>query len=136
MIELLTPAEMAEADRLTIAWGTPGTVLMRRAGLAVAEATARLAGPGGPVDILCGPGNNGGDGYVAARALAERGHGVLVFADPPPDIRAGRCGGGRGHLERAGPSAGATGRRRAGPWSSMRSMAPGSRATSRDRWQI
>lgn len=88
MIALLTPAEMAEADRRTIAAGTPGLTLMERAGLAVADAAARLAGHGGRIAVLCGPGNNGGDGYVAARILHNRGFRVQVHAEGPP-ARAG-----------------------------------------------
>ncbi|MBL8569992.1 MAG: NAD(P)H-hydrate dehydratase [Phreatobacter sp.] len=84
MLELLTPAEMAEADRLTIAAGTPGHVLMERAGIAVADAVARLAPFGGRVAVLCGPGNNGGDGYVAARVLRQRGFRIAVAASDPP----------------------------------------------------
>ncbi len=77
MIELLTTAEMAEADRLTIAGGTPGLALMENAGRAVADAACRLL-QGRAVVVVAGSGNNGGDGFVAARVLAERGHKVRV----------------------------------------------------------
>src|SRR4051812_42420240 len=82
MIELLTPAEMAECDRLTIAGGTPGISLMERAGRAVADAVARHP-LGTRVVVVAGPGNNGGDGVIAARGLAERGYPVrmLLFGD-------------------------------------------------------
>lgn len=69
---LLSVAEMGEADRTTIEAGTPGTVLMERAGLAVADCASDMMAPS-CVAILCGPGNNGGDGFVAARHLADRG---------------------------------------------------------------
>ncbi len=71
--ELLANAEMAEADRLTIAGGTPGQELMEHAGAAVALEASRLAPRHGRVVVLCGPGNNGGDGFVAARLLKQRG---------------------------------------------------------------
>jgi len=77
MIELLTTAEMAEADRLTIAGGTAGIVLMENAGRAVADAASRVL-RGRRAIVVAGPGNNGGDGFVAARLLAERGHDVRV----------------------------------------------------------
>jgi hydroxyethylthiazole kinase-like uncharacterized protein yjeF len=77
MIELLTTAEMAWADQLTIAAGTPAAVLMENAGRAVAAAVADRR-PQGPVVIVAGPGNNGGDGFVAARILAEQGFDVRV----------------------------------------------------------
>jgi ADP-dependent NAD(P)H-hydrate dehydratase / NAD(P)H-hydrate epimerase len=75
--ELLNVAQMQQADRLTIAAGTPGSALMLRAGEAVAREIARRFSPR-PVTILCGPGNNGGDGFVVARALAESGWPVRV----------------------------------------------------------
>jgi hydroxyethylthiazole kinase-like uncharacterized protein yjeF len=77
MIELLTTAEMAEADRLTIAGGTPGIELMENAGRAVADAVTGVP-QGRRVVVVAGPGNNGGDGFVAARHLAERGYSVRV----------------------------------------------------------
>ena len=77
MTELLTTVQMAQADRLTIAAGTPGIELMENAGRAVADAVSAVL-QGRRVVIVAGPGNNGGDGFVAARLLAERGYEVRV----------------------------------------------------------
>jgi ADP-dependent NAD(P)H-hydrate dehydratase / NAD(P)H-hydrate epimerase len=77
-MEVLTTAEMERADRLTIAAGTPGFALMLSAGQAVAEAAMDLVEEG-PILVVAGPGNNGGDGFVAAAELAARGREVSVI---------------------------------------------------------
>jgi hydroxyethylthiazole kinase-like uncharacterized protein yjeF len=77
-LALLTTQQMAAADRIAIAAGTPGIELMERAGRAVADAAVKRAGTRGVVTLLCGPGNNGGDGLVAGRLLRERGLKVRV----------------------------------------------------------
>ncbi len=81
--EILTVAEMTAADRAAVEAGTPSAELMERAGEAVVAAlTARF--PLQDTVVLAGPGNNGGDGYVVARRLAELGWPVRVEASAPP----------------------------------------------------
>ncbi len=77
-MDVLTTTEMERADRLTIAAGTPGFALMMSAGQAVAEARDG-PGRGGPIVVVAGRGNNGGDGFVAAAELAARGREVSVI---------------------------------------------------------
>jgi hydroxyethylthiazole kinase-like uncharacterized protein yjeF len=77
-MEVLTTAEMERADRLTIAAGTPGFALMLSAGQAVAEAAMDVVEEG-PIVVVAGRGNNGGDGFVAAAELAARGREVSVI---------------------------------------------------------
>src|SRR5215470_7885379 len=78
MLELLTNAEMSEADRRTIASGVSGETLMENAGAAVAEAVMARHPPGSKVAVVAGTGNNGGDGFVAARRLHRTGYRVTV----------------------------------------------------------
>lgn len=75
---LLTPAEMNRADAAAIASGIPSLKLMRRAGQHVAETAGRMVQPGARIVVLAGPGKNGGDGFAAARLLAEAGYDVVV----------------------------------------------------------
>src|ERR1700674_443737 len=77
-MKVLTTAEMERADRLAIAAGTPGVSLMLSAGQAVAAAAMELVAEG-PIMVIAGPGNNGGDGFVAAAELAARGREVSVI---------------------------------------------------------
>ncbi|MEZ2127549.1 MULTISPECIES: NAD(P)H-hydrate dehydratase [unclassified Sinorhizobium] len=76
---LLTPSEMAAVDAGAAASGIDSFNLMERAGQAVAAAALRLFPATRRFVVLCGPGNNGGDGYVAARALVQTGARVELF---------------------------------------------------------
>jgi ADP-dependent NAD(P)H-hydrate dehydratase / NAD(P)H-hydrate epimerase len=95
-MRLVGSAEMREIDRTAIeVFGIPSLTLMDRAGRAVAEAARELLGPKGRVTVVCGGGNNGGDGYVAARLLRGAGVDARVVALVPgtklsPDARAVR----------------------------------------------
>ncbi len=76
---LLTPAAMGRADQAAARSGIDSFGLMEKAGQAVAAAALGLLPGALRFVVLCGPGNNGGDGYVAARALADAGAEVAVF---------------------------------------------------------
>jgi NAD(P)H-hydrate epimerase len=77
---LLTREQVRTLDRrATAEFGVPSLLLMENAGRACAEEAERvLGGRRGPVAVICGPGNNGGDGFVLARTLWNRGHDVRV----------------------------------------------------------
>src|SRR3954454_12901702 len=86
---ILTAGAMRAAELSAIDGGTSVEQLMERAGTGLAEAAYRFAGPL-PTLVLCGPGNNGGDGYVAARHLKARGVEVRVAALSEPASDAAR----------------------------------------------
>ncbi|MGI9521904.1 MAG: NAD(P)H-hydrate dehydratase [Hyphomicrobiaceae bacterium] len=77
-LTLLTADEMGRADRLAIEAGVPSRTLMENAGIAVADVAAEMVNYNELIVVLCGPGNNGGDGFVAARHLKERGFNVRL----------------------------------------------------------
>ncbi len=82
--EILGTAEMDAVDRAAAQNGISIDRLMSAAGLAVAEAVAGNCPADTAITVICGPGNNGGDGYAAASVLADRGYAVEVFAKAPP----------------------------------------------------
>jgi hydroxyethylthiazole kinase-like uncharacterized protein yjeF len=85
MLELLTNAEMSEADRRTIASGISGQTLMEKAGAAVADAVMARHPRGSRVAVVAGAGNNGGDGFVAARHLRQAGYRLTVHLIGRPE---------------------------------------------------
>jgi len=91
---ILTAGAMRAAERRAIDGGTSVEELMERAGAGLAEASHRFAGAMDAL-ILCGPGNNGGDGYVAARHLAARGMKVRVAALAEPKSDAAKWARGK-----------------------------------------
>ena len=76
--EILSVVQMREADRLAVAGGVAGITLMENAGRAVARQAGKMVPAGATIAIVCGPGNNGGDGFVAARLLQKRGFSITV----------------------------------------------------------
>lgn len=86
---ILSAERMRAAEQSAIDGGKSVEQLMDRAGAALAEAAYRFAGPT-PALVLCGPGNNGGDGYVAARYLAEHGVPVRIAALAEPSSAAAK----------------------------------------------
>jgi len=101
---LLTPDEMAAADAASARSGIPSFDLMERAGQAVAAAALRHFPGALRFVVLCGPGNNGGDGYVAARALFDAGAVVDVYHLGDPQKLKGDAKRARGLCHRpSGP---------------------------------
>ena len=93
MNEVLTTAEMTRADALAVATGVESLTLMENAGAAVAKVAAEMVRAGARISVLCGPGNNGGDGFEAAAQLRHRGFfPVVTFLGDegrlPPDAKA------------------------------------------------
>ena len=84
-MKIVTAAEMREIDRITTEkYGVPSLTLMENAGTAVADYIRRHSFGEKRITVFCGKGNNGGDGFVAARVLQERGNNVqvILLADP------------------------------------------------------
>ena len=106
--QILTAAQMRSAEAALIARGTSVDELMQRAGCGAADWIWRLAG-GGKVTVLCGPGNNGGDGYVIAEALRRRGGAVQVVAANAPSSAAAIVARDQFKGEVLGPKAGPDG---------------------------
>src|SRR5512145_2395912 len=95
MRPLLTAAQMRAADQATIERiGLPGVVLLEKAGAAVARVVDEAVPAPGRIVIVCGKGNNGGDGFVVARRLLDRQPQVLLLGK-----RDEVCGDARTHLE-------------------------------------
>ncbi len=88
---LLMPQAAAELDRVTIALGTPGFTLMQRAGAALLRVIEARFTPT-PTLVVCGPGNNGGDGFVVAELLRRKNWPVQVAMATPPDALQGDAG--------------------------------------------
>ncbi len=108
MIPVLDARRMRRADRETIRGGVASADLMENAASALVEDVCRRYPEWKTVVLVCGPGNNGGDGLAAARLLSERGRSAQVFTLGDPD---GYRGDARGE-PRPGARGGAVGRSR------------------------
>ena len=87
-MKIVTAAEMREIDRVTTEkFGVPSLTLMENAGSAVAEQALRLWQSGMRMVVICGKGNNGGDGFVVARLLAERKKVKVVLLTDPAELK-------------------------------------------------
>ena len=104
MRPILTTEAMRSAEQAAVGGGMSVEMLMERAGAALAEAALRIAGPL-PALVLCGPGNNGGDGYVAARQLAARGLPVRIasLGEPKSDAAKWARSQWQGEVEQLSP---------------------------------
>lgn len=91
-MHVLTAAQMREAEQMTFTSGIPAEALMEVAGKSVAEAAREMLQPGGRVAVVCGAGNNGGDGFVAARYLLNQGMAVSVILTRAPEGLSGYAG--------------------------------------------
>lgn len=105
--EIISVAQMRAIDEASARAGIATRTLMENAGRAVAEAVAQRLSPR-PTAVLCGPGNNGGDGWVAARALKEKGWPVWVETLAPPVALTGDAADAAsawsGEVRRIGPA--------------------------------
>jgi NAD(P)H-hydrate epimerase len=102
-MRLVGAAEMRDIDRAAIdGFGVPSLALMERAGRAVADAAIALAAPAGRFMVVCGAGNNGGDGYVAARLLRAAGRDARVVALVPAERLSGDARAVREQADRSG----------------------------------
>jgi len=86
-VEYITPEEMREAEERAVERGMAVEEMMENAGRAVADAVVEWCNPSGGIVVVCGSGNNGGDGFVAARHLSKRFKTSVVLLGRPGDIR-------------------------------------------------
>ena len=103
MLPVVTAEEMRALDRATMdGVGIPGFTLMETAGRGVAEMARTMLGGSGGVAVICGPGNNGGDGFVIARVLRSHGVDAIAYLATPRDALRGDAKAHCEVLERSG----------------------------------